>query len=464
MREPHFVFVAGACTLVLLVGGCGSADDGPPTSPTIETAAPETLRPVQLPDLSGLADHAREQVRDRHAALMRALARGDTQPGELGGLYGDTGLILMAAEYHEAAVAAFLNAMSLTARDRRWPYYLGHLYRLRGEGAQAAELFARALELEPTDVPTLLWLGGSYLDQGRVGDADAVFARALSLEPRSAAALAGAGHAALAAQGYAGAVDRLERALGADPRALSLHYPLAMSYRGLGDQARADAHLERQSSGEPTMSDPLMDVFRTLLENPLSYEVQGVEAFTNGQWARAEAAFRAGLELEPDNPALRNRLATTLVVAGDTVDAEAEFEETLRRAPTYAPAHFGLGLLLDLTGRRLAAIERFSAAVQYQPDYVEARLGLADALRVTGRTELSVPHYQRVVELDPRVAEAWVGGGDALIKLGRYEEARDWLREAGAIHPERPEIAGLLESVEAILDLTRALDPQTARP
>ena len=102
--------------------------------------------------------------------------------------------------------------------------------------------------------------------------------------------------------------------------------------------------------------------------------------------------------------------------------------------------------------------------MQYQPDYVEARLGLADALRVTGRTELSVPHYQRVVELDPRVAEAWVGGGDALIKLGRYEEARDWLREAGAIHPERPEIAGLLESVEAILDLTRALDPQTARP
>lgn len=464
MREPHFVFVAGACALVLLVGGCGSADEQPPTASAIGTAAPETLRPVELPDLSGLADHAREQVRDRHAALMRAVERGDTPPGELSDLYGDTGLILMAAGYPEAPIVAFVNAVSLTPGDRRWPYYLGHLYRLRGKGAQAAELFARALELEPTDVPTLLWLGGSFLDQGRPGDADAVFERALSLEPDSAAALAGAGHAALAAQDYARAVDRLEQALGADPRALSLHYPLAMSYRGLGDQARADAHLERQSGGEPTMSDPLMDVFRTLLENPLSYEVQGVEAFTNGEWARAEAAFRAGLELEPDNPALRNRLATTLAVAGNTVDAEAEFEETLRRVPTYAPAHFGLGLLLDLTGRRLDAIDRFSAAVQYQPDYVEARLGLADALRLTGRAERSVPHYQRVVELDPRVAEAWVGGGDALIQLGRYEEAFDWLRDAGVIHPARPEIAGLLESVEAILDLTRALDPQTARP
>ena len=464
MRGTHVALVAGACALVLLVGGCGSADDGPPTSRATGTAATETLRPVQLPDLSGLADPAREQVRGRHAALRRALERGDTPPGELGELYGDTGLILMAAEYPEAAIAAFLNAMSLAPNDRRWPYYLAHLYRLRGESAQATELFTRALELQPADFPTLVWLGGSYLDQGRAEAADRVFARALSLEPGSAAALAGQGRAALARRDYAGAVERLEQALGADPRALSLHYPLALSYRGLGDQARADAHLLQQSGGDPALSDPLIDAFQTLLESPLAFEVRGVEAFQDGEWAKAAAAFRAGLELEPDNPSLRNRLATTLAMAGDTVAAEAQFEETLRHAPTYAPAHFGLGLLLDLTGRRLEAIERYSAAVQYQPDYVEARLGLAEALRVTGRTELSVSHYQRVVELDPRVADAWVGGADALIQLGRYEEALDWLREAGAIHPERPEIAGLLESVQAITDLTRALDPQTARP
>ena len=80
MRVPHVGFVAGTCTLAVLVGGCGSADDEPSRSLAIEAESTETLRPVQLPDLSGLADPAREQVRDRHAALMRALERGDTPP------------------------------------------------------------------------------------------------------------------------------------------------------------------------------------------------------------------------------------------------------------------------------------------------------------------------------------------------------------------------------------------------
>ena len=459
--RPHAGFLAGSCALVVLVGGCVSADDVAPTPPTIGTGSTATTWPVPLPDLSRLADPVQEQVREGHAALMRALERGDTPPGDLADVYGHMGLILMAAEYPAAAIPAFLNAMSLRPDDPQWLYYLGHLHRLRGEGAQAAGYFERAVALQPTDVPTLVWLGRVYLDQGRTEEAESAFAAAL---PGSAAALAGVGLAALASRDYARAVDHLERALAADPRALSLHYPLAMSYRGLGNQGRADTHLERWSGGEPTLPDPLMDAVRMVLESPLAFEVRGVEAYENGDWATAAEAFRSGLELDPDQTSLRYRLATALAMAGDAPGAEAQFEETLRRAPTYAPAHFGLGLLLELTGRRLDAIERFSAAVRYQPDYVEAHLGLAEALRLTGRAERSVPHYQRAVELDPRVAEAWLGAADALIQLRRYEEALDWLTEAGQIHPERPEIQRLQESVEAILDLRRALDRESSRP
>ena len=458
----HAGLFAGFCALVVLVGGCGSADDAAPTPLPIGTGSTATTTwPVPLPDLSRLADPVREQVREGHAALMRAIERSDTPPGDLGDLYGHTGLILMAAEYPEAAIPAFLNAMSLEPNDPQWPYYLGHLNRVRGDGVQAAGYFERAVALRPTDVPTLVWLGRVYLDQGRTAEAESAFASAL---PGSAAALAGVGLAALASGGYARAVDHLERALAADPQALSLHYPLAMSYRGLGNQGRADEHLERWSAGEPTLPDPLMDAFREVLESPLAFEARGIEAYENGDWATAAEAFRSGLEVDPDDPALRYRLATALAIAGDAPGAEAQFEETLRRAPTYAPAHFGLGLLLELTGRRLDAIERFSAAVQYQPDHVEAHLGLAEALRLTGRAERSVPHYQRVVDLDPRVADAWLGAADALIRLRRYEEARDWLTEAGRMHPERPEIPRLQESVEAILDLRRALDRESPRP
>ena len=158
--------------------------------------------------------------------------------------------------------------------------------------------------------------------------------------------------------------------------------------------------------------------------------------------AVAEAA--KAIELAPDDPALRHRLATALFMAGDARGAEEQFEETLRRSPEFAKAHFGLGMILDLSGRHQEAAERFSAAVTSQPDYLEARLGLADALRVTERAEESLPHYEEIVTTDPGFAEAWIGFAMALAHLERYQEARDRLTEARTVLPDRPELADLL--------------------
>ena len=52
-----------------------------------------------------------------------------------------------------------------------------------------------------------------------------------------------------------------------------------------------------------------------------------------------------------------------------------------------------------------------------------------------------------MTEIDPGFAEAWFGRADALVRLGRLEEARGWLAEARAVHPDRPE----LERLEAAL-------------
>ena len=64
-----------------------------------------------------------------------------------------------------------------------------------------------------------------------------------------------------------------------------------------------------------------------------------------------------------------------------------------------------------------------------------------------GRLAEALPHYLRVTEIDPGFAEAWFGRADALVRLGRLEEARAWLAEARAVHPDRPE----LERLEAAL-------------
>ncbi len=434
--------------LAILAGGCVSQDEVTSTTSTHPSVpgAPEgeALRPVALPDLSGLAESVQAQVRERYSSLIQKLENRGAPPVELSDAYGDLGLILMAAEYYDAAASCYLNAQALVPHDMRWPYYLGHLYRIKGEGAKAAEFFTRALELRPTDVATLVWLGEMYLDQDRPEAAEPLFIQALSLEPGSAAALSGVGRAALAKQDLARAAEYLERALSVEPRARGLHYPIAMAYRGLGQLDKARAHLHQRGSGMLTPPDPLMEEYEGLLQSTLAYETRGIRALENGRLKEAAESFRKGLELAPDDPSLRHRLGTTLFLMGDSDGAVEQLEETLRRSPEFAKAHFGLGMILALSGRHREAAERFSAAVKYQPDYLEARLGLADALRITGRLEESLPHYEQIVTSDRSFAEAWIGLAVTLVQLERYQEARDRLIRARTVLPDRPELADLL--------------------
>ena len=434
--------------LVTLAGSCVPEAEVIPTTAVhrSERAVPEAeaLPAVSLPDLSRLAVSVQAQVRERHSVLMGKLEDRRTPPVELGNAYGDLGLILMAAEYYQAAASCYLNAEALAPDVMRWPYYLGHLYRLEGEGAQAAEAFARASELRPRDLPTLVWLGETYLDQSRPEAAARAFIQALSIAPRSAAALSGVGRVALARQDAARAVEFLERALSVEQQASSLHYPLATAYRRLGELDKADAHLRQRGGGTPSAPDPLMEAYAGLLHSTMAYEARGLRELEKGRWAAAAELFRTGLELAPDDPALRHRLATALFMAGDARGAVEQFEDTLRRSPEFAKAHFGLGMVLAWSDRPEEAAERFSAAVEYRPDYLEARVGLADALRVTGRVEESLPHYRQVVSTDPGFAEAWIGFALALVHLERYQEARDRLTEAREVLPDRPELADLL--------------------
>ncbi len=392
--------------LLIAATGCAGRGGAPPAAPR--------LRPVVLPDLSRMERPVQDQFRSAYEALARMKDDPRTPPADLALAYGSLGNLLLAAEEYEAAEPCYLNAQALAPGDMRWPYYLGHTYRGRGEPERAAAQFEQALALAPSYVPALVWLGTALLDQGRPEAAEPLFARAASIDPRSAAALVGEGRAALARREYARAVDALERALAVDPRASIAHYPLALAYRGLGDAARAEAHASRRGGGEVGPADPLMQEIAGLLRSAVSYEQHGIRALESGDAVGAIAWFRRALELAPDNAELHHRLGTALSLAGDRPAAAREFEDAVRRAPHYAPAHFSLGVLLASSGRDAEAAERFAAAVRDEPDYAEARLQLAKAL----------------------------------VRLRRYDEAVAQLREGARRHPERPEFAQALDRFE----------------
>ena len=457
------LLVAVAWAVAATIAGCAADPRAPGASATTPSDVPgaEALRPTPLPDLSDMTPAVRDQIRERYAALTAAIERAD-EAGALSEAYGAMGAVLMAARYVDAPEPFYRNAQALAPGDRRWPYYLGHLYTTRGAFAEAAAALERALALRPDDVPTLISLAEVHLEQGRPAAAEPLLAQALALRPDSVWARVGLGRAAVMRQDYLQAVEHLEAALAVDPGAADIHYPLAMAYRGLGELERAEVHLRQRDSGQVRRPDPLMQAMRDSLQSPSAYEREGIQALAGGDWEAAAAAFRRGIELAPENPSLRHRLGTALFMLGNEREGRTQFEAALRVAPDYAEAHYSLGLLLEGNGRFEEALHRFSTAVRHEPGYVEARVRLARLLRRTGRANEALTEYDRVVAADPQGAEAPFGYAMTLVLLGRYQEARGRLEEGIARHPDQPMFAKALARLLAAAPDARARDGQRA--
>jgi tetratricopeptide (TPR) repeat protein len=404
------------------------------------------LRPVALPDLARVDPAVQAQARERYGALTLKIADGRTAAADLASAYGQYGMLLHAARYHDAAEPCYLNAETLAPDELRWPYYLAHLYRSRGETDRAEASFKRALALRPDDVPTLVWLGRLTLDQSRPDEAKRLFSKVLALTPYSVAALAGLGRAKLATRDFAGAVRHLEQALTIDPTVESLHSPLAMAYRGLGQLDKAVPHLRQWKNTDIPLRDPLQHDLDLVLESGLSYELRGVRALGAKDFKSAAGFFRKGVELTPENTPLRrslqHKLGTALFMNGEMGAAAQQFEQVVRAAPpdavdeSAAKAHYSLGVLMASGGTWMAAVEHFSGAVRSQPNYVEARLALAEALRRGGRLQPSLAEYEEAVRINPRSVQGRVGYAMSLAALGRYARARDWLNESVRLQPD----------------------------
>jgi tetratricopeptide (TPR) repeat protein len=392
----------------LLMAACGPSREPQP-------AGEPKLPQVTLPDLTRMSPAVQAQLREADAALRSKTTSSNPSPADVAIAYGELGNLLLAAEYLDAAEACYLNAAALAPENMRWPYYLGHVYRTRGEPAAAAKAFERALVLGPNYGATLVWLGQVYLDLGEPDRATEAFAQAVTREPRSVAALSGQGRALLAKRDFGHAAKTLEQALAIDSRATMIHYPLALAYRGLGEQDKAEAHLRLRGTVEVAPNDPLMQELGTLLNSAVAYEKRGLRALDGRDWAGAATQFRKAIELTPGNGDLHQRLGTALSLNGDLAGAMDEFREAIQRSPESPQAHFSLGVTLASSGRFAEAVGQFSAAVRYDPSYANARLQLAVVL----------------------------------MRVGRAQEARAQLLEGARRNPDRPEFARALEQMRA---------------
>lgn len=435
-------------------------------SPSLTVSQPSSaqpqLAPVPHPDLERLEPLVRRQIQSAQNELTALTKNKLAAAGQLAIAYGELGKLYQAYDFVDAALVCYENAQALAPEDYRWNYYLAHLYQGEGRLDKASDYLKRALEKRPDDTAALLKLAAICFDQNDSGVAETLFQRVAKLNGRSAPALAGLGRIELSRKQFDRAVRYFEAALEVDPGASSLHYPLAMAYRNLGDAQKAQIHLSKTGQVKPQIPDPLIEELQGLKKGRLPLWFQGNEAMQAGRFAEAAEAYRQMSDSDPSDPMARMYYGTALAQAGNTNEAIQQFVQALRQAPQNAGLHYNLGIVLLQRGSEVESLKHFQAAVDSDPSFKQANFQLANLSMRHGRFADSEQSYARVIQQEPANSFARLMQVMALVRLKRYPEARRLLDDGLKALPNDPDLTHALARLLAACPLKSVRDGRRA--
>ncbi len=436
-----------------------------PSTPAGESATvPHSnapLRPIPHPDLSRLESAAQQRIRDTRAELNSMAKAGETSREALSQAYGQMGKLYHVQDFLGAAEMSYLNAQSLAPADFRWSYYLGHIYKNKGDLERSIAAYQQALQHQPDNVPAILGAAEGHLSLNRHERARPLFERALELDETCAPALVGMGKIASSRRQDKEEIRYFEAALALQPDVNNIHYLLAMSYRKQGDLDQARIHfqqvamLERLRRGHATAGypDPLMEALDDLTTGWRHHWVRGMRAFGKGRFDEAVKEYRTSVALDPKNPIPLTDLGSALARMGDLKGAVREYAQALRASPGNPMLHYYLGTTLMGLQSEEEAAKHYQQAIGANPGFMEAHFQLANLLMRLRRYDDAVPHYAAVMELDSgfgsRTPESSPAGGQiqqmsvlarfmramALVQLSRHEEALAILEKGLQVFP-----------------------------
>jgi class 3 adenylate cyclase/TolB-like protein/Flp pilus assembly protein TadD len=171
--------------------------------------------------------------------------------------------------------------------------------------------------------------------------------------------------------------------------------------------------------------------------DPAAYEVHeavGSLRLVTGDVEKAEAAYRAALEIVPESPDALIGLAGVLAEAGNPLEAERTLERAIAAQPRYAASHTEYGILLLTLGRPREAAVAFQRVADLEPDNAGALNNLGVANLNAGDFGQATKAFSRALAIEPRPS-SYSNTGVGYYYSGRYEEAAGMFRKAAEITP-----------------------------
>jgi len=332
-------------------------------------AGRQSLPHVEL----GLALQLRGRIEDSLREFDRA---AEIQP-ESSQVQLLRGLTLQGSGRSAAAASAFRTAWAHNPENPVAAYYL--LRHADGTDAddngRARQALTRAYEtiLTTTSPPA----SAPFASLDAVSDAQT---------PVVGDARTGPGFALIAAAKYTEAVASLST-IGAGDINAPVDGPLARFI-----QAQVDEKENRVSEAREGYTAALAGA---LTGRSVIYVAIGRLAEVEGDGPAAIDAFEHAVRLNPNEPLMRQELATALAAAGRRDAAFAELVAGLLVNPANAPLHAAIGQLRLDDNTPADAVPAFTRALELSPERYEVRYALAIALKRLGRNDEAAVQLQQ---------------------------------------------------------------------
>ena len=186
-------------------------------------------------------------------------------------------------------------------------------------------------------------------------------------------------------------------------------------------------------------------------DNALYYNHLGDALFVQERYGEAEAAYREAVRLDPDSAFYHDDLGRSLFAQEKYAEAEAAYREAARLNPGSARYFHHLGNALLRQERYPEAEAAYGEAVRLDPDSAVYHDGLGRSLFAQEKYAEAEAAYREAARLNPGSARYFHHLGNALLRQERYPEAEAAYREAVRLDPDNALYSGDLREAQAAL-------------
>lgn len=417
---------------------------------------------------------------------------GDNPAGELESVWLYANALVLSGEGVRAA-QVLDNALKVRSGSTKLLLLRGEVARDKGQVAESAAFFERALVASPDNGRALIELAAARLKQGdakAAGDflakaldgevrktldageeargnmlrgallwtshdgkgAEAAYERAISLDPNSPRIREAYGDFRLSRREWEKAARQFEASIATSAPTAAAHAGAAQAYLGLNRLLEADKEINLAVASDPSSAHYIYlqgrvaevigksdEAFRkyeaALQKKPDLVEAlaaEGVVYLNRSETPKAKEKLDAALKVPEAQLAAADHEAVgdLALLLGDRAGAKAAYLRALRKDPGDPIAHAGMGKALAAEGNLTGARKELEFALARVDSDASMYFEYGSLLRRMGESDAALEALRKAVKLDSKEARYRGRFGALLVERGQYDDAEQQLRQA----------------------------------